>query len=124
MLSDTFYRDNLSLTKLLVTRSESGFLQSMLEFLQSTTANNYISKGSEGELKNAYDDCFSTLESILMKLSTAPVVSYDTISFDFLGDLLEATESKYHLKLLMLYLDTFTSLYSEKHRGRAEKFKN
>lgn len=119
MQSDIFFRDNMALTKNLVTRAESGFLQTLSELLQSVAFNNFLGSSSKTELDNS----FTRLESIFLKLSTAPLIPYDTLSYDLLSDLILSTEPVYHKRLANLLIDSMVAIYAQKKLGRAEDFK-
>lgn len=49
---------------------------------------------------------------------------YDNLSYDMLAKLFASTDSTYHAKVTELYIEMVDATFLEKHRGRAEPFKN
>jgi len=121
--TEQFYLDNYQVMKKMATRSESGLLSSIAEFASAALANRHILR--EPEEQTLYQESFSHLESLMLKLSTGPVQCYDTsLTYDLFGRLLLATEPPYHQKLAKLLIDTIAAFYKLKEKGTAYGFKN
>jgi hypothetical protein len=116
--SEIFYRDNCTLMTSLVSRSESGFIETMSNLLLTTTMNDCL-RNPPSNLRNSYN----YLENLLLKFSTSPVATYDTLAYDLLVELINSTDLEYHTRLASLLFDTIKAIYAEKRSGSAESFK-